>query len=148
MSEYLPSPRDWVAEQVEVYEGSNGREGTTLRETGMPVIIVTCRGHKSGAIRKVPLMTVADGDGYVLVASVGGGPKHPLWYYNLLADPDVEIRDRDRVQRMRARLVEDEAERARLWEISVAAYPPYAEYQERTERVIPVFRAEPVADGE
>ncbi len=147
MSEYIPSPRDWVAEQVEAYEGSDGREGTTLRETGMPCIIVTCRGHKTGAIRKVPLMTVADGDGYVLVASVGGGPKHPLWYYNLLADPEVEIRDRERVQRMRARLVEDADERARLWEIAVAAYPPYEEYQGRTERVIPVFRAEPVAEA-
>ena len=147
MSEYIPSPRDWVAEQVEAYEGSDGREGTTLRETGMPCIIVTCRGHKTGAIRKVPLMTVADGDGYVLVASVGGGPKHPLWYYNLLADPDVEIRDRERVQRMRARLVEDAGERARLWEIAVAAYPPYEEYQGRTERVIPVFRAEPVGEA-
>ncbi len=146
MSEYIPSPRDWVAEQVEAYEGSAGREGTTLRETGMPCIIVTCRGHKTGAIRKVPLMTVADGDGYVLVASVGGGPKHPLWYYNLLADPEVEIRDRERVQRMRARLIEDADERARLWEIAVAAYPPYEEYQGRTERVIPVFRAEPVAE--
>lgn len=143
MSEYVPSPRDWVAEQVEVYEGSDGREGATLRETGLPCIIVTCRGHKTGAIRKVPLMTVADGDNYVLVASVGGGPKHPLWYYNLLADPDVEIRDRDRVQPMRARLVEDAEERARLWEIAVAAYPPYEEYQGRTERVIPVFLAEP-----
>ena len=147
MSEYIPSPRDWVAEQVEVYEGSDGREGTTLRETGMPCIIVTCRGHKTGAIRKVPLMTVADGDNYVLVASVGGGPRHPLWYYNLLADPEVEIRDRERVQQMRARLVEDAGERARLWEIAVAAYPPYDEYQERTERVIPVFLAEPVGEA-
>ena len=143
MAEYVPSPRDWVAEQVEVYEGSYGREGTTLRDTGLPCIIVTCTGHKTGAIRKVPLMTVADGDGYVLVASVGGGPKHPLWYYNLLADPDVEIRDGERVQRMRARLVEDAEERARLWDVAVAAYPPYEEYQGRTERVIPVFRAEP-----
>ena len=147
MSEYIPSPRDWVAEQVEVYEGSDGREGTTLRETGMPCIIVTCRGHKTGAIRKVPLMTVADGDNYVLVASVGGGPRHPLWYHNLLADPEVEIRDRERVQQMRARLVEDAGERARLWEIAVAAYPPYDEYQERTERVIPVFLAEPVGEA-
>ncbi len=145
MSEYIPSPRDWVAEQVEVYEGSDGREGVTLRDTGLPCIIVTCRGRRTGAIRKVPLMTVADGDGYVLVASVGGGPEHPLWYHNLLADPDVEIRDGDRVQPMRARLVEDAGERARLWALAVAAYPPYEEYQGRTERVIPVFRAEPAS---
>ena len=145
MSEYVPSPRDWVAEQVEVYEASNGSEGTTLRDTGLPVIIVTNRGRKSGAVRKTPLMTVVDGDGYVLVASMGGAPENPLWYHNLLADPEVEIRDHDKVQPMRVRLVEEPAERARLWAIAVEAYPPYEEYQGRTERVIPVFRAEPVS---
>ena len=145
MSEYVPSPRDWVAEQVEAYEASNGAEGATLRDTGMPVIIVTNRGRKSGAIRKTPLMTVVDGDGYVLVASMGGAPKNPLWVHNLLANPEVEIRDGDKVQPMHARLVEDGAERARLWAIAVEAYPPYEEYQGRTERVIPVFRAEPVS---
>ena len=91
MSDYIPSTWDWVAEQVELYERSGGTEGTTLRDTGMPVIIVTNRGHKTGAIRKTPLMRVVDGDNYVLVASQGGRPKHPQWYHNLKADPNVEI---------------------------------------------------------
>ena len=141
MSEYVPSPSEWVAEQVERYEASDGAEGYELR--GMPVIIVTHRGRRTGNIRKVPLMRVADGDGYVLVGSMGGAPTHPLWYHNLLADPAVEIRDRERVQPMRARLVEDAAERERLWALAVAAYPDYQPYQERTERQIPLFRAEP-----
>jgi deazaflavin-dependent oxidoreductase (nitroreductase family) len=144
MAEYIPSTRDWVREQVEVYEGSNGAEGTTLRDTGLPVIIVTHTGNKTGAIRKTPLMRVKDGDAYVLVGSQGGAPTNPVWVYNLRANPDVEIRDLAEVQMMRAREVEDAAERARLWEISVAAFPPYAEYQGRTTRQIPVFVAEPV----
>ena len=143
MAEYIPSPRDWVREQVEVYEGSNGAEGTTLRDTGLPVIIVTHTGNKTGAIRKTPLMRVKDGDAYVLVASQGGAPTNPVWVYNLRVNPNVEIRDLAEVQPMRAREVHDDAERARLWELSVAAYPPYAEYQERTTRQIPVFVAEP-----
>ncbi len=139
--EYVPSPRDWVAEQVKLYEESGGKEGTTLR--GLPVILVTNRGRKTGAIRKTPLMRVKDGDNYVLVASVGGAPRHPLWYYNLLEDPDVTIRDREDVYEMRVRLVEDAEERSRLWSLAVEAFPNYAEYQERTERQIPVFIAEP-----
>ena len=142
MSEYIPSPSEWVAEQVELYESSGGTEGLTLRETGLPVIIVTNRGRKTGAIRKTPLMKVADGNNYILVASRGGAPKHPLWYYNLRAEPKVEIQDEAKVQSMRVREVVDSAERHRLWDIAVAAYPPYQEYQERTERVIPVFVAE------
>jgi deazaflavin-dependent oxidoreductase (nitroreductase family) len=145
MAEYIPSPRDWVREQVEVYEGSNGSEGTTLRDTGLPVIIVTHTGNKTGAIRKTPLMRVKDGDAYVLVGSQGGAPTNPVWVYNLRVNPNVEIRDLSEVQNMRVREVEDAAERARLWELSVAAYPPYAEYQERTTRQIPVFVAEPVS---
>ena len=142
MSEYIPSPSEWVAEQVELYESSGGTDGLTLRETGLPVIIVTNRGRKTGAIRKTPLMKVADGNNYILVASRGGAPKHPLWYYNLRAEPKVEIRDEAKVQSMRVREVVDSAERQRLWDIAVAAYPPYQEYQERTDRVIPVFVAE------
>ncbi len=145
MAEYIPSPRDWVREQVELYEGSGGTEGLTLRDTGLPVIIVTHTGNKTGAIRKTPLMTVKDGDNYVLVGSQGGAPNNPVWVYNLRANPTIEIRDQTKVQAMRAREVVDEAERARLWEISVAAYPPYTEYQERTTRRIPVFVAEPVS---
>ena len=141
MSEYIPSPAQWVADQVELYERSGGTEGTTLN--GLPVIIVTNRGRRTGAIRKTPLMRVADGDSYVLVASRGGAPTHPLWYYNLKADPDVEIRDETRTYAMRAREVVDPDERRRLWEIAVEAFPPYADYQEKTDRLIPVFLAEP-----
>ena len=92
MSDYIPSSSKWVAEHVEQYEGSGGTEGTTLRETGLPVIIVTNRGHKTGAIRKTPLMRVVDGENYILIASQGGAPKHPMWYHNLKADPNVAKR--------------------------------------------------------
>ena len=143
MAEYIPSTSDWVREQVELYEGSGGAEGTTLRDTGLPVIIVTNRGNQTGAIRKTPLMRVKDGDNYVLVGSQGGAPKNPVWVYNLRADASVEIRDETEVFVMRVREVEDDAERARLWDLSVAAFPPYAEYQGRTTRKIPVFVAEP-----
>ena len=143
MAEYIPSTRDWVREQVELYEGSGGTEGTTLRDTGLPVIIVTNRGNQTGAIRKTPLMRVKDGDNYVLVGSQGGAPKNPVWVYNLRAENSVEIRDETEVYTMRVREVEDDAERARLWDLSVAAFPPYEEYQGRTTRKIPVFVAEP-----
>jgi len=146
MAKYIPSPRDWVREQVELYESSGGTQGTTLRDTGMPVIIVTHKGTKTGAIRKTPLMRVKDGDSYVLVASLGGAPANPVWVYNLRADPRVEIRDETVVTPMRAREVTDEAERRRLWRLSVAAYPPYEEYQGRTTRRIPIFVASPI-DG-
>ncbi len=142
MSDYIPSPRDWVAEQVELYEGSLGTEGLTLRDTDLPVIIVTNRGRKTGAIRKTPLMRAVDGDSYILVASKGGAPKHPLGYHNLKAEPNVEIRDEAKVYSMRVREVVDSVERQRLWDIAVAAYPPYQEYQDKTDRVIPVFIAE------
>jgi F420H(2)-dependent quinone reductase len=142
MAKYVPSPRDWVREQVELYESSGGTEGTTLRDTGLPVIIVTHIGNKTGAIRKTPLMRVKNGDGYVLVGSQGGAPKDPVWVHNLRANPDVEIRDETVVRPMRIREVEDEAERSRLWKLAVAAFPPSAEYQERTARRIPVFVAE------
>ncbi len=142
MAEYVPSPTEWVRNQVELYESTNGAEGNDLR--GMAVVIVTHRGRKTGAIRKTPLMRVADGDGYVLVGSLGGAPQNPVWVYNLLADPSIELRDRAEVSSMRARLVEDAEERERLWGLAVEAYPDYADYQERTERVIPLFRAEPV----
>ena len=143
MAEYVASTRDWVREQVEVYEGSGGKEGTTLRDTGLPVIIVTNKGNKTGAIRKTPLMRVKDGNNYVLVGSMGGAPKNPVWVYNLRSHADVEIRDEGETYTMRVREVQDDAERSRLWDLSVAAYPPYEEYQGRTSRKIPVFVAEP-----
>lgn len=143
MAEYIPSTSDWVREQVELYEGSGGTDGTTLRDTGMPVIIVTNTGNQTGAIRKTPLMRVKDGNNYVLVGSRGGAPKNPVWVYNLRANTSVEIRDETEVFNMRVREVQDDAERSRLWDIAVAAFPPYEEYQERTTRKIPVFVAEP-----
>jgi F420H(2)-dependent quinone reductase len=144
MSEYKPSPRKWVADQVKTYEESGGTAGLTLRDTGLPVIIVTNRGRKTGAIRKTPLMRVVDGNNYILVASQGGAPQHPKWYFNLKADPNVEIRDETKVQKMRVREIADPPERERLWKIAVKAYPPYQDYQEKTDRLIPVFLAEPL----
>jgi len=143
MPDYIPSPRQWVRDQVELYEQSGGRDGTTLRDTGLPVIIVTHRGNKTGAIRKTPLMRVKDGANYILVGSVGGAPANPVWVYNLRANPAVEIRDLAVVQTMRVREVSDQTERARLWKLAVAAFPPYEEYQAKTTRTIPVFVAEP-----
>jgi deazaflavin-dependent oxidoreductase (nitroreductase family) len=140
---YIPSPRQWVREQVELYEGSGGTQGTTLRDTGLPVIIVTHTGNKTGAIRKTPLMRVKDGANYVLVGSMGGAPTHPVWVHNLRVRPSVEIRDHTDVQAMRVREVDEGAERARLWKLAVAAFPPYEEYQAKTTRRIPVFVAEP-----
>jgi F420H(2)-dependent quinone reductase len=143
MPGYIPSPRDWVREQVDQYERSGGTEGTTLRDTGLPVIIVTHTGNKTGAIRKTPLMRVKDGANYILVGSMGGAPANPVWVYNLRANPAVEIRDHAAVQPMRVREVKDEVERARLWKLAIAAFPPYEEYQAKTTRRIPVFIAEP-----
>ena len=143
MSEYKPSPWQWVADQVEQYEGSGGTAGFNWRDTDLPVIIVINRGRKTGAIRKTPLMRVADGDNYILIASQGGAPKNPEWYYNLKADPNVEIRDKTEVHAMRVREVTDPTERKRLWDIAVKAFPNYAEYQTKTDRLIPVFLAEP-----
>jgi F420H(2)-dependent quinone reductase len=115
----------------------------TLHDTGLPVVIVTHRGNKTGTIRKTPLMRVKDGDNYVLVGSQGGAPKDPAWVHNLRADQHIELRDETIVRPMRVREVKDAAERARLWSLAVAAYPPYAEYQARTKRQIPIFVAEP-----
>ena len=144
MAEYIPSPVKWVRDQVELYEGSGGTKGVGLRDTGLPCIIVTHTGNKTGSIRKTPLMRVKDGDSYVLVASKGGAPKNPEWVYNLRKDPDVELRDATEVQAMRVREVDDADERARVWALAVEAFPPYEEYRNKTSRTIPVFIAEPV----
>ena len=146
MNEYIPSPREFVAEQVKRYEGSGGKEGWKWRDTDLPVIIVTHRGRHTGAIRKSPVMRVVDGGNYILVASRGGAPTDPQWAHNLRANPDVEIRDKTEVHAMRVREVPDSAERERLWEIAVKAFPPYAEYQAKTERLIPLFLAEPAQE--
>jgi F420H(2)-dependent quinone reductase len=139
--EYVPGPWDWVNNQVEVYERSGGKEANTLRDTGMPVIIVTMRGAKSGAVRKIALMKVEHGGEYALVASKGGHPANPVWYHNLLAHPDeVLIQDGPEPFGVTVRQVEGD-ERKAWWDRSVEAYPPYAEYQEKTDREIPVLVA-------
>ena len=144
MAEYIPPTLDWVREQVELYESSGGTQGTTLLDTGLPCILVTHKGNKTGAIRKIPLMRVKVDDAYVLVGSMGGQPKNPVWVYNLRAHPDVEIRDETEVFKMKAREVTDALERQTLWAAAVEAFPTYAEYAAKTSRVIPVFVAEPV----
>ncbi len=144
MTEYIPSPARWVRDQVELYERTNGAEGNTLRDTGLPVVIVTNTGKQTGAVRKTPLMRVRDGERYVLVGSQGGAPDHPQWVHNLRAHPEVDLRDLDVVRRMRVREL-DGTERERCWALAVQAYPPYADYQLRTQRRIPLFLAE-VAD--
>ena len=140
--EYVPSSARWVREQVERYEASGGTEATTLRETGLPVVIVTNRGVRSGSLRKTPLMRVEHEGRYAAIASQGGAPRHPSWYANLVAEPHVELQDGPSRQDMRAREVHG-AEREQWWERAVAAFPPYADYQERTERRIPVLVLEP-----
>jgi deazaflavin-dependent oxidoreductase (nitroreductase family) len=138
--EYVPSPWQWVRDQVATYEASGGREANTLLDTGLPIIIVTTRGNKSGTLRKTALMRVEHDGEYALVASMGGAPKHPVWYYNLVADPRVVIQDGP--EPFDADVHEATgAERSEWWERAVAAYPPYAEYQTKTDRVIPVFIA-------
>jgi F420H(2)-dependent quinone reductase len=140
--EYEPSTIDWVRKQVEEYETSGGTRALTLRDTGLPVVIVTSRGAKSGKLRKTPLMRVEHGGRYLAIASQGGAPRHPVWYHNLLADPHVELQDKSEKWDMTARLLDGD-ERAEWWERAVAAFPPYADYQRRTEREIPVFLLEP-----
>jgi deazaflavin-dependent oxidoreductase (nitroreductase family) len=140
--EYEPSPNQWVRDQVEEYERSGGQRANTLMDTGLPVVIVTTRGHKSGKLRKTPLMRVEHEGVYVLVASRGGTPTNPEWYYNLKADPEaVMIQDGPEPFDVRVREVTGD-ERATWWERAVAAFPPYAEYATKTDREIPVFVAE------
>lgn len=136
--EYLPSPMEWVRDQVDEYESSGGTCGNTLRDTGFPVMIVTHRGVKTGAVRKTPLMRVERDGVYAAVAGCAGSPEHPLWYFNLLADPHVEVQDgADRWQATARELSGDE--RTLWWDRAVATFPPYADFQQRTSRVIPVF---------
>ena len=138
--EYEASPWDWVSDQVEQYERTGGREANTFADTGLPVVIVTMRGNKSGKIRKNALMRVEHNGEYALVASMGGAPVNPVWYHNLKADPNVRIQDGPEPFDATVREITGD-ERAEWWDRAVAAYPPYAEYQQNTERVIPVFVA-------
>ena len=141
--EYVPSTSKWVRDQVEAYERSGGREANTLGDTGLPVVIVTMRGNKTGNVRKIALMRVEHGGEYALVASKGGAPEHPLWYHNLKAEPDdLLIQDGPEPFPASVREVTGD-ERATWWERAVQAYPPYAEYQQKTDRQIPVFVATP-----
>jgi deazaflavin-dependent oxidoreductase (nitroreductase family) len=140
--EYEPSSAAWVRDQVEQYESSGGTQGTTLGDSGLPVVIVTNLGTKSGKLRKTPVMRVEHDGSYAVVASKGGAPEHPVWYYNIRDNPRVELQDGPRKQDMIAREISGD-ERAQWWERAVAAYPPYAEYQEETSREIPVFVLEP-----
>ncbi|MER7726653.1 nitroreductase family deazaflavin-dependent oxidoreductase [Streptomyces sp. NPDC096323] len=142
--EYEPSPTPHVRNQVQQYESSGGTEGTTMR--GMPVIILTTIGARSGKIRKTPLMRVEHNGSYAVVASLGGAPQHPVWYHNLTADPRAELQDGPVRRDMRAREVTGD-EKALWWERAVEAYPDYADYQEKTDRQIPVLVLEPVDAG-
>ena len=141
--EYEPSTWEWVRNQVRDYEASGGREANTLRDTGLPVVIVTTRGAQSGKIRKTPLMRVERDGHYLLVGSQGGAPTNPRWVYNLRTDPDaVQIQDGPEPAAYSVREL-DGAERDEWWTLAVAAFPPYAEYKERTTRTIPTFLASP-----
>ncbi|POH62392.1 nitroreductase family deazaflavin-dependent oxidoreductase [Cryobacterium zongtaii] len=143
LGEYEPSPEKWVRDQVELYETSAGTKGTTMR--GMPVIVLSTLGAKSGKIRKAPLMRVEHDGRYAAVASLGGSPKNPVWYANVLAHPLVEVQDGPVRRDMLAREITGD-EKALWWERAVLAYPDYADYQVKTDRVIPVFLLEPVAE--
>ena len=139
--EYVESPWEWVRDQVAAYEGSAGEQANTLRDTGMPIVVITTIGNKTGAIRKTPLMRVEHNGEYALVGSMGGAPKNPVWVNNLRADLEhVTVQDGPEPFAVHVRELAGE-ERAQWWDRAVAAYPPYAEYQERTDRVIPVFLA-------
>ena len=140
--EYEPSTQGWVRDQVELYESSGGTDGTELR--GMPVVVLTNRGAKSGKLRKTPLMRVEHDGTYVVVASQGGSPDHPSWYFNLLADPRVELQDGPVKREYVAREITGD-EKALWWRRAVAAFPPYREYQFKTRRQIPVFLLEPMS---
>jgi deazaflavin-dependent oxidoreductase (nitroreductase family) len=141
--QYLPSTSDWVREQVDAYEASGGTEANTLRDTGIPVIIVTMRGKAPGTLRKIALMRVEHNGEYALVASMGGAPKNPAWYHLLVANPDeVTIQDGPEPFDVTVRRIEGD-ERAQWWERAVAVFPPYADYAAKTDRVIPVFVATP-----
>ena len=141
--EYEPSPQQWVRDQVETYERTGGREANTLRDTGRPVIILTTRGRRSGKLRKSPLMRVEHGGSWALVASMGGAPTHPVWYHNLTADPTAAtVQDGPEPVDVTVREVEGD-EREEWWARAVEAFPPYAEYQRKTDRRIPVLVATP-----
>jgi deazaflavin-dependent oxidoreductase (nitroreductase family) len=140
--EYEPSTSDWARENAEKYMESGGTEGTELK--GKPVILLTTIGAKSGKIRKTPLMRVEHNGEYAVVASLGGAPKHPVWYHNVKKNPRVELQDGSTTRDYEAREVFDD-EMATWWERAVEAWPDYADYQKKTDRQIPVFVLTPVS---
>jgi deazaflavin-dependent oxidoreductase (nitroreductase family) len=140
---YEASTWGWVATQVEEYEASGGTEANTLMDTGLPILVMWTIGHKSGTLRKVPLMTVEHEGEYAIIASKGGAPEHPGWYHNVVADPEIRIQDGAEPKDYRLELLSG-AERQSWWDRGVAAYPPYQEYQDKTDREIPVFVARPI----
>ena len=141
--EYVPSKAGWVRDQVEKFEASNGQEANTLRDSGDPIVVITSVGAKSGHLRKNPVMRVERDGKYVAIASKGGAPDQPEWYYNFLAHPEVDLQDGPTKKSYRARLLEGD-ERAEWWQHAVETWPTYASYQKRTERQIPVFLLEPL----
>jgi deazaflavin-dependent oxidoreductase (nitroreductase family) len=141
--EYVPSKQDWVREQVERFEATNGAEANTLRDTGDPIVVITSIGAKSGKVRKNPVMRVEKDGNYVAVASKGGAPQHPEWYFNFLAHPVVDLQDGPDKRAYRARLLSGQ-ERTQWWQYAVDTWPTYAEYEKRTDREIPVFLLEPI----
>jgi F420H(2)-dependent quinone reductase len=144
--EYEPSAQAWVREQVELFESSGGTKGTTLRDTGIPVVVVTNLGASSGKVRKTPVMRVEHDGKYAMVASKGGAPENPQWYYNLRANPLVEVQDGPHKQDMTARELSG-PEREEWWDRAVAVFPNYADYKKKTTRQIPVFVLEPAAES-
>ena len=142
--EYVPSPEGWVREQVERFEATDGAEANTLRDTGYPIVVITSVGAKSGNLRKNPVMRVERGGEYVAIASKGGAPDQPEWYYNFLAQPEVELQDGPVRKTYRARLLSGD-ERAQWWQYAVETWSTYAGYQEKTDREIPVFLLSPIA---
>ncbi len=141
---YAPSKAQWVRDQVEAFETSDGAEANTLRDTGDPIVVITSLGAKSGKVRKNPVMRVEKDGSYVAVASLGGAPQNPEWYHNLVAHPEVELQDGPVKKTYHPRLL-DGRERDEWWQLAVDTWPTYGEYQKRTDRQIPVFLLEPVA---
>ncbi len=139
--EYEPSTSDWARENAELYMSSGGTQGTELK--GRPVVLLTTVGAKTGKLRKTPLMRVEHDGQYAVVASLGGAPKHPVWYHNITAHPRVELQDGTRTAEYEAREVVGD-EKATWWERAVAVWPDYADYQRKTDREIPVFVLTPI----
>lgn len=138
--DYEASPYEWVADHVEAYERTGGKEGGEFN--GVPCVILTTTGRKTGKQRKTPVVRIAHDDGYLVVASMGGQPTHPVWYLNLLADPRVTLQDGPEVRHFTARPTSGD-EHAELWKVATSVYPEYDEYQARCERTIPVVKLDP-----